>query len=231
MNARMRFVAVVMLGSLTLCNFAMADGGDEQKARVRAACPGVAAWERSRTHGGEPARASTDAKYPALRDALIRLAANDQRARNIPPDQLASEGSAALENVRKVDAANLAELRQIIKKHGVPTVDMTGNTGMSAFWTLVQHADGDPSLQQRVLASLSADPRGIPPSELAMLTDRVQVNRGEPQTYGTQFHRQKGRLVPDPISDVGALAERRRQMDLMPLDDYECVLRVTYGQP
>lgn len=228
MNARMRLASMALLGGVTLCHSAIAGGDDAQKERVKASCPGVAAWERGRT----PAVASTKAPAnPVLQAALIRMAAEDQQARHISPDRLAAGETAALENIRKVDARNLAELRKVIEKHDVPTVDTVGSEGMSAFWILVQHADGDPSLQQRVLAGLSTDPRGIPPNEIAMLTDRVQVNRGEPQTYGTQFHREKGKFVPDTIRDADGLAERRRRMDLMPLDDYECVLRTAYGQP
>lgn len=145
-------------------------------------------------------------------------------------ERLADEGAAALERMRKTDAANLSRLKTIVKIHGVPSAGTIGTQGMQAFWVLVQHADGDPSLQEQVLAALSVDSRGLPLNEIALLTDRVQVNRGKPQIYGTQFHRESGTFVPDTIEDASALAERRKRMDLMPLADYECVLRVSYGE-
>jgi hypothetical protein len=52
--------------------------------------------------------------------------------------------------------------------------------------------------------------------ELAYLTDRVRVARGEPQLYGTQF----GRCGPHPIEDPDALDERRGAVGLEPFADY-----------
>ncbi|WP_284332564.1 DUF6624 domain-containing protein [Dyella flagellata] len=214
-----------MLGS-----FAIADDANAQHDRVREACPGVVAWERNRIHDHLPTVDPSTITAPTLRGEIMKMAEDDQAVRNISPKVLASEGSAALEEVNKVDAGNLAKLRQIVKDHGIPTPHMIGDKGMEAFWMLVQHADHDPLLQQKVLTALFSDSRGLPLNEIALLIDRVQINRGEPQTYGTQFHREGGKFAPDPIRDSSELAARRKSMGLMPIVDYECVLRATYNE-
>jgi hypothetical protein len=51
------------------------------------------------------------------------------------------------------------------------------------FWLLVQHQDLDLSLQINCLKNC-----GFENKEFAYLTDRVLVNRGEKQIYGTQLN-------------------------------------------
>lgn len=64
-----------------------------------------------------------------------------------------------------------------------------------------------------------------------MLSDRVRLAQRQPQRYGTQFLRDAaGELVLEqPIEDIDGIDARRKEMDLMPLDLYLCVLRATYG--
>ena len=45
--------------------------------------------------------------------------------------------------------------------------------------------------------------------DVAYLTDRVLVNEGKPQEYGTQFHVVDGVRQPRPIREPGKVDERR----------------------
>ena len=56
--------------------------------------------------------------------------------------------------------------------------------------------------------------------DIAYLTDRVLVNEGKPQVYGTQFHRVNGERKPRPIEDAETVDERRKSMQLTTLKDY-----------
>lgn len=62
-----------------------------------------------------------------------------------------------------------------------------------------------------------------------MLVDRVLVQGGKPQRYGTQFRVEDGRLVMDPIEDEAGLEDRRRKMRLPPMDEYRRLLKEHYG--
>lgn len=229
MHMRATFRFLLALGSIASCVL-MAQEHDPRKDRVRIACPGVAAWESTRAHAAPRDQRVATPSDPTLRDELNRMADKDQAARDLSARKVATEGAAALGEVNKVDAENLHRLQQIVKTHGIPTPSLVGDKGMRSFWILAQHASPDPLLQQRVLQALTMDRRGLPLSEIALLTDRVQVNRGEPQTYGTQFHREGGKFVPDTIREPASLAERREKMGLMPMSDYECALEATYAE-
>ena len=55
------------------------------------------------------------------------------------------------------------------------------------------------------------------PSMLAMLRDRILVNEGRPQIYGTQIAGvADGEPVPWPVADPEGMDERRAEVGLAP---------------
>jgi hypothetical protein len=57
-------------------------------------------------------------------------------------------------------------------------------------------------------------------ADIAYLTDRVLVNTGKPQVYGTQFQSEGGIRKPRPIRDPENVDERRNEMGLTTLAEY-----------
>jgi len=96
--------------------------------------------------------------------------------------------------------------------------------GAFAAWLLVQHADADPEFQAYCLELMkdayeSGEVRG---QDLAYLTDRVLVNQGKKQLYGTQFWTPPGgKIQPRPIEDEAKLDERRSKMGLGLFAEYK----------
>jgi hypothetical protein len=92
---------------------------------------------------------------------------------------------------------------------------------------LAQHADSSPEIQRELHASLTdAVERGeASPGDLAYLEDRVRVNAGHPQLYGTQFFDDGQCLRPHPIEHPDGLAERRASAGLEPFEQYEATMR------
>ena len=54
------------------------------------------------------------------------------------------------------------------------------------------------------------------PADLAYLTDRVLMHRGEPQVYGTQYHVSDGVLELWTVRDPAGLDQRRAALGLEP---------------
>jgi hypothetical protein len=92
---------------------------------------------------------------------------------------------------------------------------------------LAQHADSDPARQRAFLDALrgAVDQGEASRAHLAYLEDRVRVNAGQPQLYGTQFTVADGEFGPRPIQDRARLDERRAQAGLEPFADYEARMR------
>jgi hypothetical protein len=199
------------------------------------ACPALRAWAaahpRSSSEASE-APGTTIAK-PALRAELARRADADQKAREVFETSTMPDPK-SMDAMSSVDRENLKWLKRVVAKTGLPTVEQVGIDGVGNAFLLVQHADSDPDFQEAMLAVLEQRlaSGGVRKSEFAMLTDRVLSARGKPQRYGTQFERKEnGAFVQKPTEDPEHLDERRRQMDLMPMSTYECVLRASYASP
>jgi hypothetical protein len=60
-----------------------------------------------------------------------------------------------------------------------------------------------------------------------MLADRIRVNEGKLQRYGSNFDLKT--MQPTPIEDAGHVDERRARVHLMPMADYTCEIRQQYA--
>ncbi|HTT51102.1 MAG TPA: DUF6624 domain-containing protein [Streptosporangiaceae bacterium] len=149
-----------------------------------------------------------------LRTELLERAGRDQTARkSLPPAHRAEQWDQV---VAPIDRANTARMRQIVAEHGWPGYALAGPDGAHAAWLLVQHAPA--GFQEECLPLLEeAAARGdAAPRDLAYLTDRVLMHRGEPQVYGTQYQVMDGRLTLWTVRDPGTLDERRAALGLPP---------------
>lgn len=134
--------------------------------------------------------------------------------------------------ILEVDVRHLHRIKQIVEQHGWPGRSLVGEDGAHAAWLLVQHATQDPGFMNRCRGLMErAVKRGEASSkDYAYLVDRVRLQRGKPQLYGTQFIQDsKGRLILQPLKDPEDVDERRARMGLEPLAEYEAQLRWFYS--
>lgn len=126
------------------------------------------------------------------------------------------------ESTANSDRARAARLAEIVEEHGWPLMSVVGEDGATATWAIVQHADHDVEFQERMLELMAAAAAAgeADTSQLAFLEDRVAVNQGRPQTYGSQMGCVDGEAVPAPIADEDGIDARRAEVGLEPLADY-----------
>jgi hypothetical protein len=121
------------------------------------------------------------------------------------------------------DHARAVRLKEIVARVGWPTFDLVGRDGASAAWLVAQHADFDVPFQEqaRDLLAAAVEAGQGDPTELAFLTDRVAVNTGTPQTYGTQVRCQAASPAPaTPLVDEAGVDDLREQVGLGTLAAY-----------
>ncbi len=153
-----------------------------------------------------------------ITDELLARSQADQKMRN---DAMA--GKSEWDN--SVDRENTEYLKELIGKNGWPKKSVIGDEAARAAWLLAQHADHDPDFQENCLKLMKELPDGeVDPAKVAYLEDRVLVNRGQPQIYGTQFYQDGEYFGPRPITDVETLDERRAAVGLGPFKDYEAMM-------
>lgn len=113
----------------------------------------------------------------------------------------------------------------IFEEVGFPDYEMVGKEASEAFWLIVQHCDHDPEFQERVSDAMRpAVERGAADGvKLAYLTDRVLVNSGRGQMYGTQvkYEFNLARAYPkSSIEEPEGFDARRIAVGLEPLIVY-----------
>lgn len=115
-------------------------------------------------------------------------------------------------------------LRPVVARQGWFRNSEYGPGVASAAFLIVQHADHDLDFQREMLALLEpiAAEGEMRASSYAMLTDRVAVNSGEPQLYGSQgWCIGPGEWAPrDHVGTLEEVDERRATVGLHPMADY-----------
>ena len=189
------------------------------------------------SHAGRSSAPATHAVVrpldAALHRELLTRVESDQAVRfDIMRKQQQGEplDSLDFQRVLAVDTANTAWLEGVVTAHGWPGRSLVGADGANAAFLLVQHADRDTAFQARVLplmehAYATGDAEG---QQVALLTDRVAVARGEPQIYGSQADITDGRVVLKPIRDSADVDVRRARLGLMRLTEYVRLLDSVY---
>ncbi len=161
-----------------------------------------------------------------LQDRLLKLERIDQSIRT-PPREKWVYSRKMSENDSKKEEWLHAQIRNIVNEYGLPTISRVGKRGETAAWLLIQHCDTDVRFQKRCLnrAREAVKRKDFSPEHMAYLTDRVRVNLGMPQLYGTQFHRNKvGKLIPRPIEDKKGLDARRLAFGMATFEEYRALM-------
>ena len=153
-----------------------------------------------------------DIAFPKITSELKQMADIDKDVR----DRRQTEGYWD----EKIDAQHTERMKQIVADIGWPTKSKVGEQGESNAWLLVQHADHDPDFQTYCLGLMKESPVSeVDPTNIAYLEDRLLLEQGRGQHYGTQFTKIDSQLVPSPIEDEANLEARRAKMGLGPMQE------------
>lgn len=163
---------------------------------------------------------------------LIKMYVNDQYVRsnlmtdilqkyNLSKDQVIIDS-----NGINTDERNRERLKEIIAKYGFPTKKMVGKDAMNGVFFMIQHADGENAWQKSQLTNIkNAVKMGdLDSQSYAYLYDRIKINSGEKQLYGTQFANVDAvnNIVElDKTEDIDNLDKRRMEIGMMPIEMYK----------
>lgn len=157
-------------------------------------------------------------KNKKLAQEILQMAKLDQDAR-----KSFTMVASSWKRVQEIDRINLVKLKKIVRRFGWPTITLVGKKASHMAWLLVQHADSNVRFQEYCLELRRKEVgRGrVAKSDIAYLMDRILVNKGMRQIYGTQFYEFKRKLIPREIKNPNELNTRRKEMGLEPFEDYE----------
>jgi hypothetical protein len=182
-----------------------------------------------------------DEKYlnKGLVDQLAEMVKEDQKWRNYLTKYNNNELGAdtvsrdyLLQQMQTTDSLNHFKLWQIFTMYGYPNYDLVGETGATNFWLLMQHQDKHPKFQEAVLEKMKIEmERGkASPTFYAYLVDRVNVNTGKLQVYGTQMmpNASGTSYEPQPVIEPEKLNARRLSVGLDSIETYIQTMNTLY---
>ena len=161
-----------------------------------------------------------------LRRKLLMIEKTDQEVRmiylsahnSIPHDSIAE--AEALKEMQRVDKINQEQICKILDSRGLVGKDKVGNA-VGVFWTIIQHSDLATQKKYLPLFQEGAQKGDITKEGVAMLEDRINMNEGKPQRYGSQLiENELGKLVVYQLLDAEKVDDWRSEMGMEPLDDY-----------
>ena len=213
-----------MMGGTVAC--AAQDSGVQATAPASAASDGDgSAWMNDlATRRAELIKRNGPGTDAALRENLVKMYASDQDARGALTGHPAYTAKTA-----EVDKQLTTELKQIIARHGWPTIGMVGMDASNDAMTILTHTP-DHVWQRSMLPRLEelAAKGKIDGSTLATVVDKELVSEGKLQRYGTQFKFVDGKMAMFAVDDPEGLDARRATVFLMPISVYEQMLEKAY---
>lgn len=166
-----------------------------------------------------------------LQMELIKMYVDDQASRgNIMQDIIAKYNIDTTEVARDielgVDERNRNRLKEIFEEYGFPTRALVGESAMWGIFLMIQHSNGDKEWQKSQLVNIEKAVRkgDLDGQSYAYLYDRIKINGGEKQLYGSQLSN------IDPVNNTVELADtedperldrRRMEMGMMPIKMYK----------
>jgi len=124
----------------------------------------------------------------------------------------------------QVDSINLVKMVEIFERYGYPGKDLVGKELHRTGFLVLQHANSRVDLQEKYhpLLQEAVIDFQTGKSTIAYLNDRIKVNKGACQDFGTQigYNVEKESYYLHPVTDIKTLNERRQEYHMRPIDTY-----------
>ncbi len=177
----------------------------------------------------------------ALVEEVGRLHARDQYVRDLIIDMFNREQMtledreqfiAGTEDIfERVDRENTEALKGILAEYNMDKIAMFNPDLLMQMFHIVQHSP-DEEFQADMLPEFQqlAESGKIDQQAYALLYDRVTLQQGGAQRYGTQYNCIAGEWsTTPPVEDPETLDERRVALGLTPMAEYMDIARQLYG--
>lgn len=120
----------------------------------------------------------------------------------------------------EVDRQNLSTVISLIEKCGMPSLEDVNEEQMTTIWIVLQHGDHANRKKYLPLLEKAAKKGDLKATQIAMMKDRILMDDGEPQIYGTQVTKSGNEWVLYELADPETVNQRRAEIGFEPLQDY-----------
>jgi len=136
--------------------------------------------------------------------------------------------------ITQTDSINLLKIKQIIDVNGWLGISEVGEMANQALFLVIQHADLANREKYFPLMEKSVQQKESNSRDLALLEDRILIDKGQKQKYGTQLKIKTGtqnEYELYPIEDERNVDKRRKKVGLEPLRKYLEYRNIKYKRP
>jgi len=135
--------------------------------------------------------------------------------------------------INHFDSVNLIRVKKIIDTYGWLGPDEVGQNGANTIFLVIQHSDSLTQIKYVPKLRDAVKNGKAQAQNLALLEDRILINKGLPQIYGSQvrFNENTKRNEFFPIVDEENVNQRRASVGLQPLEDYAQLFHFEYSPP
>jgi hypothetical protein len=200
------------------CRAIFEQGKDRFEAILGQSLENVRSSKRHRFDRQEPVRsiqqriADLWQKDQAGRSAYLTLQTEDRRGAQFWAARL------SVANATRTDESSKRFIETMLQDYDWIDSTQFGQVYADHAWILVQHADDYPEFQAEVLERMRPliETGGVRPKHYAYLYDRVAVNMGRLQLYGTQpiWECKNGQLELAPLEEPENVDARRAAMGM-----------------
>ena len=156
--------------------------------------------------------------WPVARKSLEDMLASDQKDQRQDPERLVESDK---ENQRRLDG--------IVASCGWPPLSKVGRLASDAAFLIVQHSDLGNQLRYAPLMQRASEQGELSRQSMALLEDRINIQKGLPQRYGTQVSISHGKTSLFPVAEEATLDQRRAELGLPPICEYLQSFSAQYG--
>ncbi len=116
----------------------------------------------------------------------------------------------------KEDHRNQELVISIIEKCGMPTLNEVTQKHMTAIWLGLQHTNKKYRKKYFPLVEKAVENGDLSKQQYALMKDRILMDEGKPQIYGSQI--KNGKLYK--LENPETVNERRKEMGMGTIEDY-----------
>lgn len=122
----------------------------------------------------------------------------------------------------RIDRTNQEIIASLLDKCGFPKREMVGDKAMDAIFLVVQHGEAALRTQLFPVLSAAAQLGEFSSVQMALMEDRVKMDRGLPQKYGSQLVKEphSGEWMLYPVEEMERIDVLRDSVGLEPLGLY-----------
>ena len=166
-------------------------------------------------------------QYPLYAARLAKLWEEDQyfrfRLGNAYKNNDTISANELWKKMRASDSLVLLKLQSVMNKIGWPTRSKVGNKGAATAFLIIDHSPREVMEKYFPYLEVAAKNGEASLSNYATMKDRILVNRGKKQIYGTQkyWDAKQAKFIFFEIEDEKNVNKLRKEVGLEPLNEFD----------